>query len=405
MGYFLSDTHLENDMQIHTEEFCSYRDIDVLNITWNAGAARPTDLDRSDADKKFLSNAFAHYCEKAPEIIVFGFQELVELDNKTVTAKTMFQSNKRKKEKEAKVVTSTHISGQYKAWQDRLGTEIAHSFGERYNLVHSNNMVGLFTCVFVRAEGISAFRSVKSNSIKTGLGGLHGNKGGLAVRLMIDDSSLCFVNCHLAAGQSHSLQRNKDIETILETRFLSISDNSKYIGKGIFANGGDGTMILDHEFCFFSGDMNYRLSMHRQVAISAIQEEDYPKLIEADQLTHQLKKNPGHRLRAFQEHTIAFPPTYKFDVGTDQYDTSEKRRVPAWCDRIFYRGGMRITPLTYTSLTVRVSDHRPVMGIYRVQAKTIDPKRRTHAYKASLDRWAQHFQQLVDELSQLQHSI
>lgn len=391
-------------MQSHNDEFCSYRDINVLNITWNAGAARPTDLDRSDTDRKFLSNAFSKYCQSPPEIIVLGFQELVELDNKTVTAKTMFQSSKRKKEKEAKVVMSTHISGQYKAWQDRLGTEIAHSFGERYNLVHSNNMVGLFTCVFVRAIDLGSFRSVKSNSIKTGLGGLHGNKGGLAVRLMIDDSSLCFVNCHLAAGQTSSLQRNNDIETILETRFLEISENQKYIGKGIFANGGDGTMILDHEFCFFSGDMNYRLSMHRQLAISAIQDQDYAKLIEADQLTQQLKKNPGHRLRAFQEDTIAFAPTYKFDVGTDQYDSSEKRRVPAWCDRIFYRGGKRITPVTYTSLTVRVSDHRPVMGIFRVQAKTIDPRLRAVVYKASLERWNQHIQQFVGELTQLHQS-
>lgn len=382
-------------MQAHNDDFCTYRDIDVLNITWNAGAARPTELDKSETDKMFLNKAFASYCSKPPEIIVFGFQELVELDNKTLTAKTMFQSNKRKKEKEAKVVTSTHISGQYKAWQDRLGTEIAHGFGEKYNLVHSNNMVGLFTCVFVKADDLASFKSIKSNSIKTGLGGYHGNKGGLAVRLMIDDSSLCFVNCHLAAGQTSSLQRNKDIETILETRFLDISENTKYIGKGIFANGGDGTMILDHEFCFFSGDMNYRLSMHRQVAISAIQDQDYAKLLESDQLQHQLKKNPGHRLRAFHEASIAFPPTYKFDVGTDQYDSSEKRRVPAWCDRIFYRGGSKyIKPVNYTSLTVRVSDHRPVMGIYRVQAKTIDARLRAVAYKASLERWSQHLQEL-----------
>lgn len=388
-------------MRSHNEEFCTYREVDVLNITWNAGAAKPTDLDRSETDRTFLSKAFSLHCQNPPEIIVFGFQELVELDNKTLTAKTMFQSNKRKHEKEAKVVTSTHISGQYKAWQDRLGTEIAHAFDEKYNLVHSNNMVGLFTCIFVKSNSLSAFRSVKSNAIKTGLGGLHGNKGGLAVRLMVDDSSFCFVNCHLAAGQTHSLQRNKDIETILETQFLDTSDNAKYIGKGIFANGGDGTMILDHEFCFFSGDMNYRLNMHRQVAIAAINDKNYSKLIEADQLTIQLRKNPGHRLRAFQEDKIAFDPTYKFDVGTDQYDSSEKRRVPAWCDRIFYRGGKYITPCEYTSLKVRASDHRPVMGIYKVQAKSIDAKLRSGVYKGSLERWSLHLQNFVDDLIQV----
>lgn len=38
---------------------------------------------------------------------------------------------------------------------------------------------------------------------------------------------------------------------------------------------------------------------------------------------------------------LAFRPTYKFDKASANpfaYDTSEKRRIPAWCDRIFFRG-------------------------------------------------------------------
>lgn len=33
--------------------------------------------------------------------------------------------------------------------------------------------------------------------VKTGLGGYHGNKGGIGIRFMIDDSSFCFVNSHV----------------------------------------------------------------------------------------------------------------------------------------------------------------------------------------------------------------
>lgn len=32
----------------------------------------------------------------------------------------------------------------------------------------------------------------------------------------------------------------------------------------------------------------------------------------------------------YQEGPILFRPTYRYDVGTDDYDTSEKSRIPAW---------------------------------------------------------------------------
>ena len=58
-----------------------------------------------------------------------------------------------------------------------------------------------------------------------------------------------------------------------------------------------------------------------------------------DQLRRQLAK--GLAFKWMHEQPIAFQPTYKFDKNYPDalgYDSSEKRRVPAWCDRIFYRG-------------------------------------------------------------------
>ena len=42
----------------------------------------------------------------------------------------------------------------------------------------------------------------------------------------------------------------------------------------------------------------------------------------------------------FREGPLNFPPTYKLDAGTDDYDTSVKQRIPSWTDRILYRPGV-----------------------------------------------------------------
>ena len=58
-----------------------------------------------------------------------------------------------------------------------------------------------------------------------------------------------------------------------------------------------------------------------------------------DQLRHQVAR--GAVFKWMHEQPITFQPTYKFDKHYPDllgYDSSEKRRVPAWCDRIFYRG-------------------------------------------------------------------
>lgn len=49
----------------------------------------------------------------------------------------------------------------------------------------------------------------------------------------------------------------------------------------------------------------------------------------------------GRIFRHLHEAPIGFQPTYKFDKNDPDplaYDSSEKQRVPAWTDRIFFRG-------------------------------------------------------------------
>ena len=39
----------------------------------------------------------------------------------------------------------------------------------------------------------------------------------------------------------------------------------------------------------------------------------------------------------YSEGLLDFAPTFKYDMFSDDYDTSEKARVPAWCDRILWK--------------------------------------------------------------------
>lgn len=76
-------------------------------------------------------------------------------------------------------------------------------------------------------------------------------QGGIIARFVIDDTSICFINCHLAAGQSHVRQRNADVAAFLEDKEL-FPEGGPTEEPVAFVNGGDGTMVLDHEIVFVS---------------------------------------------------------------------------------------------------------------------------------------------------------
>lgn len=338
-------------------------------MTWNAGAVKPTNL-RSNEDQNFFRELLQP--EDPPDIMVFGFQELVDLEDKKITAKSFF---KKKKSKEAS--EHEHMSHQYRAWRDHLiRTLDEHCPRQNYTLLHTANLVGLFTCVFVKASERNKIRDVAAAEIKLGFSGRVGNKGALVVRFFVDDSSICLINCHLAAGQSQTTHRNNDAASIMEAAPLP-HNRSPADCTNFFVGGGDGSMILDHEICILNGDLNYRIdSMTRDSVISAVKQGNLSKLLDRDQLLLSRKRNPGLRLRAFNEAPITFAPTYKYDVGTDTYDTSEKKRSPAWCDRLLYRGMGRIKQLDYRRHDcIKVSDHRPVSGRFKIRVKTINTKK------------------------------
>jgi hypothetical protein len=69
-------------MQTKDVEYCAFREIRAVIVTWNAGASTPGSVRTST----FIQDAI--HPEDPPEILVFGFQELVDLENKKITAST-----------------------------------------------------------------------------------------------------------------------------------------------------------------------------------------------------------------------------------------------------------------------------------------------------------------------------
>ncbi|XP_065324620.1 inositol polyphosphate 5-phosphatase E-like isoform X1 [Gordionus sp. m RMFG-2023] len=142
--------------------------------------------------------------------------------------------------------------------------------------------------------------------------------------------------------------------------------------------GRDVTEIYDNIFWF--GDFNFRLEDTTEPTIrrkieekQKIERYSFSSVVAFDQL-HRIM-NRGILFRGFRESPITFPPTYKYDIGTDTYDTSHKNRVPSYTDRILYKfkisNDKNVQPvncLLYDHVgLVKCSDHKPVRGVFSTQ--------------------------------------
>jgi hypothetical protein len=74
----------ENDIQARDADFCTFENIKTLVMTWNAGASTPHSLRYSEQDSNFVRDLLMS--SGSPDILVFGFQELVDLEDKKATA-------------------------------------------------------------------------------------------------------------------------------------------------------------------------------------------------------------------------------------------------------------------------------------------------------------------------------
>ncbi|XP_077233578.1 inositol polyphosphate 5-phosphatase 11 [Tasmannia lanceolata] len=181
-----------------------------------------------------------------------------------------------------------------------------------------------------------------------GFGGIIGRKkGAVAISIIFKGVRMVFISCHLSAHAHNVEERNSQCRRI----FQSIKKN-----RNPYSRPPHITVWL--------GDLNYRIQgIDTLPARSLIQDGLHSLLTSKDQLLQEAER--GNVFDGYCEGTLAFKPTYKYNIGSSNYDTSYKVRVPSWTDRILFKiekvGDIGSALQSYESIdNIYSSDHKPV---------------------------------------------
>lgn len=299
------------------------------------------------------------------DVYVIGFQEMVDLSVVNVAMDNKSQQRSQ-------------------FWQEKIA-ECLDSRGGKYVQVSAKHLVGLLICVFVKQSIMPYVRDVRGATAGVGVMGMMGNKGGASIRFTLFDSSLCFVCSHLAAHRENVVGRNNDFKNIIEKTVYAPNDSSmeqdevkiektRRLRYGTGLSEKEDLSMLQHDIIFWVGDLNYRIddSLTTEEVFQRIAKKDISTLLEKDQLN--IEREKGHVFNDFNEGVIEFYPTYKYQPGTDDYETraDKKLRAPAWCDRILWKcKAQTVQQLTYDRSELRPSDHKPVMSLFSVRLRRI----------------------------------
>ncbi|KAK0168428.1 hypothetical protein PV327_002230 [Microctonus hyperodae] len=299
-----------------------------------------------DAPRNSKSLVTPEYDGMPVDIFAIGFEEIVDLNASNIMAAS---------------------SDNARAWAEELQKLLSRD--TEYVLVTYQQLVGVCLYLFIRPQHAAHLRDVAVDCVKTGLGGTTGNKGAAAIRCVLYSTSFCFVCAHFAAGQSQVSERNADYAEI--TRKLAFPM---------------GRTLNTHDYVFWSGDFNYRVDMDKDEMKEMIKHNEIDEILQYDQL--RVQQSQGNVFKNFSEGPITFPPTYKYDLFSDDYDTSEKCRQPAWTDRILWKRRKQIPDIDspvdwnpgrlihYGRAELKQSDHRPVICIVDVDVFVVDPEKR-----------------------------
>uniref|UniRef100_A0A914ZV98 Inositol polyphosphate-related phosphatase domain-containing protein n=1 Tax=Parascaris univalens TaxID=6257 RepID=A0A914ZV98_PARUN len=329
------DDSVDEIMREWEHKFCTYSEASIFITTFNVnGKMAPYSLTK-----------WLHYDGRPPDFYVIGLQEM------DLSTQAFFYD----------------VSSRHDEWVRTISRSLP--FSKRYTLVETVRLVGIMLVVFRRTDSQIHVpqSSVHSARIPTGIQLISrmGNKGGVAISMQMNDSRVCFVNSHMAAGNEELDKRNQDYREISQMRFEATNKS-----------------LFDHDVIFWLGDLNYRLETQNGFTNDDVRRlcsspKTFRDMIAFDTLKQQQRSNQV--FVGFNEPDVLnFRPSYKYDPGTSQWDSSEKSRCPAWCDRILWwcEAGDQVVQTLYDSVDeVTLSDHKPVRAVFQLTVRKVDKKK------------------------------
>ena len=332
-------------------------DIDIAVVTWNLAEASPSEEEASFL-RKFRGN----------DLVLISGQECENIKPRRAEG---------------------HRSREFRRLMIKM-------LGKKYIPLAMHMIGGIQFGLFCKRSYLHNVEFVSVADVTCGIGNVFHNKGAIGAYLQVRANNkgvndgkersksvrMLLIGAHLAAHVKNFEARDADFWRIVQElevqappKFLRPNPEAQEGVPKSPANSETGSYLLDSmDRVFFCGDLNYRIDLPREeVEYNVLKMGSSTKgadtvrdsLLRHDQLLASMAER-----RAFTgllEGKIAFLPTFKFDKGSEEYDTSHKQRVPAWTDRIVFKpAGTRI--LEYASVPEALhSDHRPVFARFRTQ--------------------------------------
>ncbi|KAK3016774.1 hypothetical protein RJ639_006447, partial [Escallonia herrerae] len=277
-----------------------------------------------------------------------------------------------------------------------------------YVRIVSKQMVGIYISVWVHRRLRRHIHNLKVSPVGVGLMGYMGNKGSVSISMSLFQTRLCFVCSHLTSGHKDGAvqKRNADVDEIIRrTQFSSIFniDQPHTIpSHEVMIENGPLRSASVYSQIFWFGDLNYRINMLDTEVRKLVARKQWDQLLNGDQLCKELRS--GHVFDGWKEGPINFPPTYKYEINSDRFvgenpKEGEKKRSPAWCDRILWLG-KGVKQLSYKRAELQLSDHRPVSSAFLIDVEVFDQRKLMRAL--NLTSAAVHPEVFLDDAGEIE---